>query len=331
VTRGNIKQLVATWTSQGLKKRTILNILTPLREAFNHAIDDGVASANPVAKVGMIVKGCQVTSAHIDPLSSEEVQALLATARERFSLLYPLLLCAVRTGMREGELIGLCWEDIDLNGSFIEVRHNVVRRQETNIKTHKIRRIDLSPQLGAALTTLKETRQLEFSMKGQALPEWIFLTPHGHRMTPEVLRKGFYACLEKAGLRRVRFHDLRHTFASLLIQQGANVKYIQSQLGHSSISITLDVYSHLFEGDHRHQVHRLDDVTEQTDSADLKTPESAPQTHPRIEGSKWEKLEHDEIREKLPVGGVTERPNVPVLKTGDLARGPRVQISPPPP
>jgi len=70
VTRGNIKQLVATWTSQGLKKRTILNILTPLREAFNHAIDDGVASANPVAKVGMIVKGCQVTGAHIDSLSS---------------------------------------------------------------------------------------------------------------------------------------------------------------------------------------------------------------------------------------------------------------------
>jgi integrase len=290
VTRGNIKQLVAIWNSQGLKKRTILNILTPLREAYNHAIDDGVASANPVAKVGMIVKGCQVTSAHIDPLRSEEVRLLLATARERFSLLHPLFLCAVRTGMRQGELIGLRWEDIDFHGGFIEVRHNVVRRQETDTKTHKIRRIDLSPQLGAALTALKETRQLELSMKGQVLPEWVFLTPHGNRMTPEVLRAGFYACLEKAGLRRVRFHDLRHTFASLLIQQGANVKYIQSQLGHSSISITLDVYSHLFDGDHRHQVHRLDDVTEKTDSADQKIPESAPQPHPRIDGGNWENL-----------------------------------------
>ena len=91
------------------------------------------------------------------------------------------------------------------------------------------------------------------------MPEWVFLTPHGGRMTIEVLRKGFEACLDAAGLRRVRFHDLRHTFASLLIQQEANPKYIQQQLGHGSINITLDVYSHLFHGDHRHHVHRLDD------------------------------------------------------------------------
>ncbi len=240
-------------------------------------------------------------------------------------------MCAVRTCMRQGELIGLHWEDVDFQGSFIEVRHNVVRRQETSTKTKKIRRVDLSPQLGRELLTIKETRQLEASMKGQALPEWVFLTPQGNRMTPEVLRKAFYACLEAAGLRRVRFHDTRHTFASLLIQQAANVKYIQQQLGHSSISITLDVYSHLFEGDHRHQVHRLDDVVEKTDSVDPKATESAPPPHRRIEGGKWEKPELDEIIEKLSVGGVTEWPNVPVLKTGDLARGPRVQISPPPP
>ena len=85
-------------------------------------------------------------------------------------MLYPRFLCAVRTGMREGELIGLRWEDIDFHSSFIEVRHNVVRRQETSTKTHEIRCSDLSPQLGKELSRLKETRQLEFSMKGQALP-----------------------------------------------------------------------------------------------------------------------------------------------------------------
>lgn len=302
VSRGAIKQLVATWNGQGLKKRTILNILTPLREMYNHAIDDGVVSVNPVAKVGMIVKGCKVTSAHIDPLTTEEVRTLLAVAMERFQLLYPLFLCAVRTGMREGELIGLRWDDIDFLSSFIEVRNNVVRRQETSTKTHKIRRVDVSPQLKAELSRVKEVRQLEASLKGQALPEWVFLTPHGNRMTPEVLRKGFYACLTAAGLRRVRFHDLRHTFASLLIQQGTNVKYIQQQLGHSSISITLDVYSHLFEGDHRHQVHRLDDVTEKTDSADLGIAESAPQPHPRFQDSEGDnqnllKLQHITARE----------------------------------
>lgn len=156
------------------------------------------------------MKGCQVTSAHIDPLTTEDVRALLAAARERFPLFNPLFLCAVRIGMRQGELIGLHWEDIDFQGSFIEVRHNVVRRQETSTKTKKIRRADLSPQLRSELLRLKETRQLEVSMKGQALPEWVFLTPQSNRMTPEVLRRELYACLEATGLRRVRFHDLKH-------------------------------------------------------------------------------------------------------------------------
>jgi integrase len=146
-----------------------------------------------------------------------------------------------------------------------------------------------------------------------------------------VLRKGFYASLEAAGLRRVRFHDLRHTFASLLIQQAANVKYIQQQLGHSSISITLDVYSHLFEGDHRHQVHRLDDVAETTDSVKLERAEFAPPPHRRLEAHDGFSKQATEIKRGSICGGVTEWPNVPVLKTGDLARGPRVQISPPPP
>jgi hypothetical protein len=126
-------------------------------------------------------------------------------------------------------------------------------------------------------------------------------------------------------------HDLRHTFASLLIQQGTNVKYIQQQLGHSSISITLDVYSHLFEGDHRHQVSDLDDAPANADSPELGKAENASQTHPQQDEQKGLNWEPAEIIELADVGGVTEWPNVPVLKTGDLARGPRVQISPPPP
>lgn len=216
-------------------------------------------------------------------------------------------------------------------GAFIEVRHNVVRLQETSTKTNRIRRVDLSPQLQAELLKLKENLQLESSMKGYAFPKWVFLTPHGNRMTNEVLRKGFYACLEAAGLRRVRFHDLRHTFASLLIQQNANVKYIQQQLGHSSINITLDVYSHLFEGDHRHQVQRLDDELLETSPRRLNNPENAPQPDPHREVVQTITNEAIDFTENLRHGGVTERPNVPVLKTGDGVTHPRVQISPPPP
>ena len=121
------------------------------------------------------------------------------------------------------------------------------------------------------------------------------------------------------------------TRASLLIQQNANVKYIQQQLGHSSINITLDVYSHLFEGDHRHQVHRLDDEVIPACSTAIETSENAPQPDPQVERAESPPNEIIEISSHLAHGGVTERPNVPVLKTGDGVTHPRVQISPPPP
>ena len=82
-----------------------------------------------------------------------------------------------------------------------------------------------------------------------------------------MLLRVFHRCLDEAGIKRVRFHDLRHSFASLLIQKGANPKYIQEQLGHSSIKVTMDVYGHLFEGDHRHVINLLDDAQEQAESA----------------------------------------------------------------
>src|SRR5262249_48259921 len=135
---------------------------------------------------------------------------------------------------------------------FIEVRRAVVRRQITSTKTHKIRRVDLSPQLSQVLREVRETRDLEAKLQERPMPEWVFVTPHGGRMTIEVVRKGFEACLQAAGLR----------------------------LGHGSISITLDVYSHLFQGEHRHHVHRLDDPQTVPFSS-----ESATQLQPTKNGS----------------------------------------------
>jgi integrase len=331
VTRTDIKRLIASLVAQGRKKRTIHNILTPLKEAYQHAIDDDLVTVNPVVKMGRLVRSAEGADAHINPLGSEEVRLLLSTAREKLPLFYPVLLCAVRTGMRQGELLGLQWGDLDYHGQFLEVRRSIVRRQVTTTKTHKIRRVDMSPQLAAVLHVLQETRQLEASMKGQPLSEWVFLGPTGQRMSNELVRKAFGDCLTAAGLRRVRFHDLRHTFASLLIQQGANVKYIQQQLGHGSISITLDVYSHLFQGDHRHHVHSLDDPPENSTQREPFATETATQAQPTSASADSSMRQIVRIEGQNRDGGVTERPNVPVLKTGVFERGPRVQISPPPP
>ena len=90
-------------------------------------------------------------------------------------------------------------------------------------------------------------------------PEWAFQTPSGTRWDESYLRKAFHRCLKQAGIRKVRFHDLRHTYASQLIRTGAHPKYIQEQMGHSSIQVTMDIYGHLFAGEYRHLASRLDD------------------------------------------------------------------------
>ncbi len=167
--------------------------------------------------------------------------------------------------MREGELIGLQWGDVDFSGRLIEVRRNVRRGRITTPKNGKTRRVDMSLQLTNTLERLLAQRKAEALKKGESLDavteSWVFTTPQGTQLDPDNLRKRvFYCALSMAGLRRVRFHDLRHTYASLLIQQGESLAYIRDQLGHHSIQITVDTYGHLVPGGNRQAVDKLDDI-----------------------------------------------------------------------
>jgi integrase len=161
--------------------------------------------------------------------------------------------------LRLGELIGLQWGDIDFSGGFLEVRRAVVLREETDTKSHKIRRVDMSQQLQAELKRLKEVRQLEAMAKGETIERWVFLSPKGQRWDDRNLCRTWYQCLEQAEIRHVRFHDLRHTYVSQLIQNGAHPKYIQEQAGHSSIQVTMDTYGHLFPSVNRGWADTLDE------------------------------------------------------------------------
>ena len=97
------------------------------------------------------------------------------------------------------------------------------------------------------------------------MPEWVFCNETGGPVDGDNLRhRVFYPLLGRAGLRRIRFHDLRHTFASLLIQNGESLAYVRDQLGHASIQLTVDTYGHLVPGANRQAVDRLDDVPDAT-------------------------------------------------------------------
>ena len=200
----------------------------------------------------------------IQPLTEPEIRAFLRSVLQYARQHFVTFLAAIHTGMRTGELVGLQWGDIDFFGKFITVRRAVVRRRIVETKTDKVRKIDLSDALAAELKKLKRHRQEQWLAKGRAeIPKWVFCAENGKFMDPYNLKdRYFYKCLEKAGLRRIRFHDLRHTFATLLLQNGESLAYVKDQLGHSSIRMTVDVYGHLVPGANRQAVNKLPSLDE---------------------------------------------------------------------
>lgn len=149
------------------------------------------------------------------------------------------------------------------------VRHNMVRGSITSPKSQKPRRIDLSRDLRRVLMELQDQRILEAVEKGKfdeegqpIISKLVFPSRTGGYLNGRnVYHRDFIRCLQAAGLRRVTFHILRHTFVSLLIQQGASLAYVKEQLGHSSIQVTVDTYGHLIPGGNIAWVDALDSKT----------------------------------------------------------------------
>ena len=163
--------------------------------------------------------------------------------------------------MRLGELRALEWGDIDFRGGFIEERRAHVKGHVTTPKNGKARRVDMSPQLASTLKVLLTERKRAALAVGKGeINERVFINEAGGVIDEGNLRgRVFYKALAKAGMRRIRIHDLRHTFASMLIQNGESLAYVKDQLGHGSIQITVDIYGHLVPGANRQAVAKLDD------------------------------------------------------------------------
>src|SRR5262245_56754879 len=275
VDRTMVRELIDAKKKKGLSQSSIRNILAPMRGMYNQAIEDGVfTKPNPAARMGKFNKK-EGGKPPINPLTREETQIMLDKAVTDFAHYYPLFLCAPRAGLREGELIALKGIDLDFNGRFIDVQRNFSRGKITTPKNGKTRRVDMSSQLAGVLADLlskKRAAALRSEMEkptgerrdaaavvNEIMEDWLFTTPQGTQLDPSNLRKVFQKLLTKAKLRRVRFHDLRHTFASLLIQQGESLAYVKEQCGHSSIKVTVDTYGHLVPGGNRQAVDKLDE------------------------------------------------------------------------
>ncbi len=163
-----------------------------------------------------------------------------------------LFMTAVLTGMREGELFGLKWSDINWFSRQIHVNRtfNHCRFYEPKSKSSR-RKIDLAPQL---VTQLKEWK---LACPKSEL-DLVFPNEEGKPLSPiNMVKRRFEPALREAKIDRVRFHDLRHTYASIQIDLGGNPKYIQNQMGHASINVTFDIYGHLIKTENKEAANRL--------------------------------------------------------------------------
>jgi len=234
---------------------------------LNQAIEAGLIEVNPAARLGRFTRTAKSPDTRGVALTTEEAQQFLGAALDVCPEYYPLFLTALRAGLRRGELVALQFGDIQFGkdegdaNRFILVRHNYVRREHTTTKSKKQRRVDLSRELRRVLIEVRDARLLNAYLEGKndISGELVFPSPDGSILDPDNLyHRYFLPVLAKAGIRKIRLHDLRHTFGSLLIQNGASIVYVKEQMGHSTIQVTVDTYGHLIPGANVSYVDRLD-------------------------------------------------------------------------
>jgi integrase len=237
---------------EGLSTTTVISFHNVLHKALETAVRWNLLPRN----ICDLVSPPRRKRFEIQPLGIEQVQQLLAAARDH--RLEALFILALASGLRRGELIGLKWQDINFLTGTLQVRRILTRVPsklpgkgyvEAEPKTEKGRRSILLPPF--VIEALKQHRVKQLASKLKAGSAWqdhdyVFCTSIGTHLNPtrDVLDQ-LKALLKKAGLPDIRFHDLRHSSATMLLGMGVHPKIVQEILGHSQISMTMDTYSHV--------------------------------------------------------------------------------------
>jgi integrase len=237
---------------EGLSATTVTSFHNVLHKALETAVRWNLVARN----VCELVSPPRRKRFEIQPLSMEQIHLFLAAVHGH--RLEALFILALATGMRRGELLGLKWQDLDLDRGMLQVRRILTRIPsklpgkgfvEAEPKTEKGRRSIVLPSFTVEALKQHRVRQRESKLKaGLAWQEhdYVFCTSIGTHLNPtrDILDE-FKSLLKKAGLPAIRFHDLRHSSATMLLGMKVHPKVVQEILGHSQISITMDTYSHV--------------------------------------------------------------------------------------
>ena len=249
----HLNRLYATWAERGLSPTTLSHLHTVLHTALAQAVKWNYVPRN----VTELVKKPKMAHREMAVLSRDQAQRLLETARgDRNEALYVV---ALSTGMRQGELLALRWKDVNLDRGTAQVVATLqptpegLRISEPKTKSSR-RQVQLTPMAIDALRRHRTAQNTERLALGSAWEDndLVFANAVGKPILASTLiRLSFAPLLKRAGLPRIRFHDLRHTAATLLLEQGVHPKMVSAMLGHSTIAITLDLYSHVTDTMHK--------------------------------------------------------------------------------
>lgn len=231
---GRVDRIEAEKQPKGLSPKTVRNINQIISSALNFTKEQKLIIANPTDSCVLP----KLEHKETKTLTAEQLTAFLQEAKA--SSVYEMYYIELATGLRRGELLGLKWEDIDLEQAVIRVRRQVARINgeiiEAPLKTkNSYRTISIG---GNAVGILKQQKEKSHS-------EYVFPSPTGGPISPDSVLQKLHRVLKRANLPKVRFHDLRHTFATLALQNGVDVKTVSGMLGHYSAGFTLDTYAHV--------------------------------------------------------------------------------------
>ena len=233
---GRVDRVEAKSKPKGLSAKTVRNIHQMISSACGFAVNQKLLASNSACACALP----RIERKEMKTIPPDKLTSFFDEAKESgvFELYYIDLL----TGLRRGELLGLKWDDVDLKNGILHVRRQIMRQNgavvEAPLKTKNSYRSIAIP--ADAVEVLKTQRE-----KVGCGSEYVFPSPTGGPISPDSVLHMLQRVLKRAGLERVRFHDLRHTFATLALQNGVDVKTVSGMLGHYSAGFTLDTYAHV--------------------------------------------------------------------------------------
>ena len=258
IKKREIENLIINWKKQGFVNKSINSMLIFLQSLYNYGIEQNLLNENPVSRI----KKLPPDKKKIRFLTEEEIKLFLLKAKELTPDYYALFYTAIFTGMRRGELLALEWNDINFQAKTINISKQVYRNRLSDTKTYTSTRIiNISDSLVKVLQ--------DYKSKSKVLNKIVFCNKQGKYLHPYNMSKTYFKRVLKKvsdeldyqnSVNELRFHDLRHTYATYLLSRNVPVKYVQEQLGHASSRVTLDTYGHVMPSVKSKAINILDEL-----------------------------------------------------------------------